>query len=206
MRRCIQENENDSRWRKRTSPANNCKSSSSSASQSNFTFARGKPRGDETAAVPPSPAAASTAATFCSCFCSFSCARHALSKSSQCAATMRLRIIRNEIIKNVGKCQSCMVSELRAIFKRTRSCNRHAVPAGLAAPASACTAEWPLPCVLRAHVVLPAASSPPCPPAAPALSAHSLEVWPLPPAPAASTFSASPLLVWRADRAASLGF
>ena len=31
---------------------------------------------------------------------------------------MRLKIIRNELIKNVGKFQSCMVSKLRIIFKR----------------------------------------------------------------------------------------
>eukprot|EP01048_Picozoa_sp_COSAG05_P003575 COSAG05_NODE_168_length_15164_cov_8.323734_6_plen_129_part_00 len=34
--------------------------------------------------------------------------------------TMRLKIIRNELIKTVGKIQSRMVSELRIIFKRTR--------------------------------------------------------------------------------------
>ena len=31
---------------------------------------------------------------------------------------VRLKIIRNELIKNVGKFQSCMVSKLRIIFKR----------------------------------------------------------------------------------------
>ena len=34
--------------------------------------------------------------------------------------TMRLKIIGNEIIKNVGESESCMVSELPIIFKRTR--------------------------------------------------------------------------------------
>ena len=33
---------------------------------------------------------------------------------------VRLKIIRNELIKNVCKCQSCMVSTLRILFKRTR--------------------------------------------------------------------------------------
>ena len=42
---------------------------------------------------------------------------------------MRLKIIRNELIKKVGKCQSCMVSKLRIIFKRTRS--RSTMLAGL---------------------------------------------------------------------------
>ena len=37
------------------------------------------------------------------------------------ASTMRLKIIGNEIIKNVVKSQSCMVSKLPIIFKRTRS-------------------------------------------------------------------------------------
>ena len=32
---------------------------------------------------------------------------------------VRLKIIRNELIKNVGKFQSCMFSKLRIIFKRT---------------------------------------------------------------------------------------
>ena len=36
------------------------------------------------------------------------------------ALSVRLKIIRNELIKNVCKCQSCMVSKLRIIFKRTR--------------------------------------------------------------------------------------
>ena len=35
--------------------------------------------------------------------------------------TVRLKIIGNEIIKNVGKSESCMVSKLPIIFKRTRS-------------------------------------------------------------------------------------
>ena len=35
-------------------------------------------------------------------------------------STVRLKIIGNEIIKNVGKYQSCMVSKLPIIFKRTR--------------------------------------------------------------------------------------
>ena len=35
----------------------------------------------------------------------------------------RLKIIRNELLKHVGKSESCMVSILRIIFKRTRSTN-----------------------------------------------------------------------------------
>ena len=35
--------------------------------------------------------------------------------------TVRSKIIGNEMIKNVGKSQSCMVSKLPIIFKRTRS-------------------------------------------------------------------------------------
>ena len=35
--------------------------------------------------------------------------------------TVRLKIIGNEMIKNVGKSQSCMVSKLPIIFKRTRT-------------------------------------------------------------------------------------
>ena len=34
---------------------------------------------------------------------------------------VRLKIIRNASIKNVGKSESCMVYQLRTIFKRTRS-------------------------------------------------------------------------------------
>ena len=34
--------------------------------------------------------------------------------------TVRLKIIGNDIIKNVGNYQSCMVSKLPIIFKRTR--------------------------------------------------------------------------------------
>ena len=35
--------------------------------------------------------------------------------------TVRLKIIGREMIKNIGKSQSCMVSTLPIIFKRTRS-------------------------------------------------------------------------------------
>ena len=35
--------------------------------------------------------------------------------------TVRLKIIGNEIIKTVGKSQSCMVPKLPIIFKRTRT-------------------------------------------------------------------------------------
>ena len=35
--------------------------------------------------------------------------------------TVRLKIIDNEIIKNVGKHESCTVSKLPIIFKRTRT-------------------------------------------------------------------------------------
>ena len=35
--------------------------------------------------------------------------------------TVRWKVIGNEIIKNVGKYQSCMVSKLPIIFKRTRT-------------------------------------------------------------------------------------
>ena len=41
-------------------------------------------------------------------------------KHSQSYGTVRLKIIGNEIIKNVGEYQSCMVSKLPIIFKRTR--------------------------------------------------------------------------------------
>ena len=36
------------------------------------------------------------------------------------ARMVRLKIIGNDIIKTVGKSQSCMVSKLPIIFKRTR--------------------------------------------------------------------------------------
>ena len=42
--------------------------------------------------------------------------------------TMRLNIIGNELIKNVGQSESCMISKLRIIFKRTRRCWRLAWP------------------------------------------------------------------------------
>ena len=37
------------------------------------------------------------------------------------ATTVRLKIIGNEMIKNVGKYESCMVSKLPLVFKPTRS-------------------------------------------------------------------------------------
>ena len=39
---------------------------------------------------------------------------------------VRLNIIRNELIKNVGKFQSCMISKLRIIFKRIVHHTQHA--------------------------------------------------------------------------------
>ena len=41
--------------------------------------------------------------------------------TDQTQNTVRLKIIGNDIIKNVGKYQSCMVSKLPIIFKRTRT-------------------------------------------------------------------------------------
>ena len=38
--------------------------------------------------------------------------------------TVRLKMIGDAIIKNVGKSVSCMVSKLPSIFKRTRTCRR----------------------------------------------------------------------------------
>ena len=37
------------------------------------------------------------------------------------SSTVRLKIIGNEMIKNVGQSESCMVSKLPIIFKRTRT-------------------------------------------------------------------------------------
>ena len=42
--------------------------------------------------------------------------------SSEVSSTVRLKIIGNDTIKNVGKYESCMISKLPIIFKRTRKC------------------------------------------------------------------------------------
>ena len=71
---------------------------------------------------PPSPAAASL------CLCArpsagrLPCTTADSTPQSppQSLVRVRLKIIRNELIKTVCKCQSCMVSKLRIIFKRTR--------------------------------------------------------------------------------------
>ncbi len=47
--------------------------------------------------------------------------------SECCITTMRLKILGNELIKIVGKSESCMVYKLPIIFKRTHTIHRPSI-------------------------------------------------------------------------------